>query len=105
MQNRTGVYLRMRLLLLAFGYNATHTAAGRFRMFPSDLASAARFAVLATILAAGAAAQPSNGYVFVAPGGYACCSGNSPTLHFGVGGEYVIGKGFGAGAEIGGVGM
>lgn len=49
-------------------------------------------------------AQPSNGYVFFAPGGATCCGHTDMTLHFGVGGEAVLGKGVGVGAEIGAVG-
>ena len=50
-----------------------------------------------------AAAQPSNGYVFIAPGGVSCCGHTSMTLQFGAGGEAVLGKGVGIGAEIGAV--
>lgn len=49
-------------------------------------------------------AQPSNGYVFFAPGGVTCCGHTAMTLQFGVGGEAVLGKGIGVGAEIGAVG-
>jgi hypothetical protein len=50
-----------------------------------------------------ASAQRSNGYFFVAPGG---SSGRSTdaTLHIGGGGEIVLGKGIGLGAEIGALG-
>ena len=41
------------------------------------------------------------GYLFVAPGGAASNQDSSPTMHFGGGGEYLIYKGLGAGAEIG----
>ena len=51
-----------------------------------------------------AAAQPSNGYIFFAPGGVTCCGHTSMTLHFGAGGEAVLGKGVGIGAEIGALG-
>lgn len=51
-------------------------------------------------LAALAAAQNSNGYVYVSPGGVSCCGHTTTTLHLG-GGEGIIGKGFGVGAEIG----
>ena len=46
-------------------------------------------------------AQPSNGYVFFAPGGVSCCGNTAMTLHTGVGGEAVLWKGIGIGAEIG----
>ena len=49
-------------------------------------------------------AQPSNGYVFVAPGGITCCGHTTMTLQCGVGGEGVLGKGIGVGAEVGAVG-
>src|SRR5689334_21428333 len=49
-------------------------------------------------------AQTSNGYVFVAPGGVTCCGYTSMTLQFGVGGEVVLGKGIGVGAELGALG-
>ena len=47
------------------------------------------------------AAQPSHGYVFFAPGGVTCCHNSSMTLQFGAGGEAVLGKGLGVGAELG----
>ncbi len=46
-------------------------------------------------------AQSSNGYVFFAPGGASCCGNTSMTVHFGGGGEAVLWKGIGAGAELG----
>ncbi len=46
-------------------------------------------------------AQPSNLYLFAAPGGVTCGGYTSMTLQFGAGGEYVIGKGVGAGVELG----
>ena len=49
-------------------------------------------------------AQRSNGYGFFAPGGVTCCGFTAMTLHFGFGGEVMIGKGVGAGAEIGALG-
>lgn len=60
-----------------------------------------RLFVMILGLAAAAAAQSSNGYVFVAPGGVTCCGNTTTTLHLGGGGEGIIGKGFGAGVEIG----
>src|SRR5690349_7050457 len=43
----------------------------------------------------GPAAGPAvNGYAFFAPGGVSCCGYTATTLHFGFGGEAVIGKGF-----------
>ena len=48
-----------------------------------------------------ASAQHSNGYVFVAPGGATCCGRTTATIHAGVGGEAVLTKGIGVGAEIG----
>jgi hypothetical protein len=51
-----------------------------------------------------AQAQPSNGYVFFAPGGITCCGRTEMTLHFGFGGEAVLGRGIGLGLEIGALG-
>ena len=59
---------------------------------------------LLVLLAGVAGAQSSNGYVFFAPGGVSCCGYTAMTLHFGVGGEAVLGKGVGIGAEIGALG-
>lgn len=59
---------------------------------------------LMAALALAAAAQHSNGYVFVAPGGATCCGHTASTLHFGFGGEGILGKGVGIGAELGGLG-
>ena len=55
-------------------------------------------------LAAVAVAQSSNGYVFVAPGGVSCCGHTQSTLHVGGGGEAILWKGLGVGAEVGAVG-
>jgi hypothetical protein len=63
-----------------------------------------RTAALAYLLAGTLAAQSSNGYVFFAPGGVTCCSNTTMMLHFGVGGEAVLGKGVGLGAELGAMG-
>ncbi|MBZ5724848.1 MAG: hypothetical protein LAP87_07605 [Acidobacteriia bacterium] len=60
--------------------------------------------VLAGVFALALQAQSSNGYLFFAPGGVTCCGTTSMTLHAGVGGEGVIGKGIGIGAELGAVG-
>jgi hypothetical protein len=49
-------------------------------------------------------AQPSHGYVFVAPGGVTCCGNTSMMMQFGAGGEAVLGKGVAIGAEIGALG-
>ncbi len=49
-------------------------------------------------------AQSSNGYLFFAPGGITCCGYTTMTLHFGAGGEAILGKGIGLGAEIGALG-
>ena len=61
-------------------------------------------AVLLCLLTGILAAQPSNGYVFFAPGGVTCCHNTSMTLQFGVGGEAVLWKGVGLGGEIGALG-
>ena len=67
-----------------------------------------RHAIFASILLgvfAGALdAQPSNGYVFFAPGGVTCCGHTAMTLQFGVGVEGVLAKGIGVGAEVGALG-
>ncbi len=55
-------------------------------------------------LAGAVRAQSSNGYVFFAPGGVTCCGHTAMTLHFGAGGEAVLGAGIGLGAEIGALG-
>lgn len=54
-----------------------------------------------TMSVAPAAAQHSNGYVFFAPGAASCGGCSNMTLHFGAGGEGIIGKGVGIGAELG----
>jgi hypothetical protein len=56
-------------------------------------------------MACSLAAQPSHGYVFFTPGGASCCGHTSMTMQFGAGGEYVIKKGIGIGAEIGALGF
>jgi Outer membrane protein beta-barrel domain len=55
--------------------------------------------------ALGAEAARSNGYVFVAPGGETAGGYTNKTLHLGVGGEYVIGKGIGVGGDVGALGL
>jgi len=61
-------------------------------------------AVLIGVVAGPLRAQPSNGYLFFAPGGVTCCGHTAMTLHFGAGGEKVLAKGIGVGAEIGALG-
>jgi hypothetical protein len=51
-----------------------------------------------------AAAQHSNGYVFIAPGAVTGGGESMSTLHFGGGGEAILGKGIGFAAEIGAIG-
>ena len=43
------------------------------------------------------------GYVFIAPGTYIGNAGSTATMHFGGGGEGLVYKGLGLGAEIGGI--
>jgi hypothetical protein len=50
-------------------------------------------------------AQPSNGYIFFSPGGVTCCGHTEATLQFGGGGEAVLGKGIGIGAELSALGL
>jgi hypothetical protein len=66
---------------------------------------ALRAAALGCLLSAVVAAQPSNGYAFFAPGGVTCCSSTTMMLQFGVGGEAVLWKGIGVGAEVGVLGL
>jgi hypothetical protein len=47
-------------------------------------------------------AQPSHGYLFVAPGGASDL--NRSTIHLGAGGEFIVPAGIGIGAEIGALG-
>jgi hypothetical protein len=63
-----------------------------------------RLLLLAILLVPAVRAQSSNGYVFFAPGGITCCGYTSMTLQFGAGGEAVLGKGIGIGAELSAVG-
>ena len=62
--------------------------------------------LLITFLASSllALAQDSNGYLFAAPGGATSGSYTTAMLHIGGGGEGVVGKGIGVGAEIGALG-
>ena len=60
--------------------------------------------VLLGVFAGDLVAQRSNGYVFFAPGGVTCCGHTAMTLQFGLGGEGVLGKGIGVGAEVGALG-
>ena len=60
-----------------------------------------RSAVLAAVFAAAAAAQSTSGWVFVAPGGATGSARTQATLQAGAGFEVPVGKGFGAGAEVG----
>ncbi|HTQ56004.1 MAG TPA: outer membrane beta-barrel protein [Bryobacteraceae bacterium] len=63
-----------------------------------------RIASLALVFCAAAAAQSSSGYVYVAPGGATSSGNTSMTLQMGVGGDFILGKGIGVGAEVGAVG-
>jgi len=49
-------------------------------------------------------AQDSSGYVFFAPGGITAGGHTAMTLHFGGGGEGILGKGIGLGLELGALG-
>lgn len=55
---------------------------------------------LTAILAGAAHGQSSNGYFFAAPGGATCCGSTLTTVQLGGGGEYVLGRGVGAGVEL-----
>jgi hypothetical protein len=57
------------------------------------------------VLGGAVRAQHSNGYVYFAPGGVSCCGHTAMTIQLGVGGEAILGKGIGVGAEIGAVGV
>ena len=56
------------------------------------------------VLPATAWAQHSHGYLFVAPGGISSAGHTSTSLHLGAGGEALLVKGIGIGAELGVVG-
>jgi hypothetical protein len=62
------------------------------------------FCLSLAICAGNVYAQRSNGYVFFAPGGVSCCGYTAMTLQAGVGGEAVLGKGVGIGAELSALG-
>ncbi len=64
----------------------------------------AKLAVLISALAAAAAAQSSNGYVFFAPGGVTSGGYTSGTIHLGGGVDAILGKGLGLNLELGVVG-
>jgi hypothetical protein len=64
-----------------------------------------RIGTLLGLFAALAGAQRSSGYVFIAPGGVTCCGITSMMLQGGIGGEKIIGKGIGIGAEIAAQGL
>jgi hypothetical protein len=66
--------------------------------------TAVRTVLLAAAFCAAALAQSSNGYVFFAPGGVTSGGATEMTLHLGAGGEGILGKGVGVGAEIGALG-
>lgn len=51
-----------------------------------------------------ARAQRSHGYLFLAPGGQSSGGQTAMTLHLGAGGEAVLFKGIGVGAELGALG-
>ena len=59
------------------------------------------FGILFGFFTVAAFAGSSHGYVFLAPGGVTCCHNTSMTLQFGAGGEALLTKGIGAGAELG----
>jgi len=60
--------------------------------------------ILFLALAAAAAAQQSNAYLFVAPGAAIGGSSDVSTLHVGVGADIMIARVFGANVEIGALG-
>ena len=60
--------------------------------------------LLAVVLSAAAQAQHSHGYLFVAPGGISASGHTAMTIHLGAGGEGILGKGIGIGAELGALG-
>jgi len=63
-----------------------------------------RILLLTAFLVTALQAQPSNGYFFLAPGGVSCCGHTAMTLQIGGGGEAVLGKGVGIGAELSALG-
>jgi hypothetical protein len=63
------------------------------------------FSLFLAVCAGNLHAQRSNGYIFFAPGGVNCCGEpTAMTLQGGFGGEWVIGKGIGAGGELSALG-
>jgi hypothetical protein len=60
--------------------------------------------ILLGLLAGILRAQPSHATVFFAPGGVTCCGHTAMTLQAGIGGEAVLFKGIGLGADIGAIG-
>jgi hypothetical protein len=64
-----------------------------------------RILLLAGLTHPATQAQSSNGYAFFAPGAVTCCGYISMTLQFGFGGEAVLGKGIGIGAELSALGV
>ncbi|HTT62016.1 MAG TPA: outer membrane beta-barrel protein [Bryobacteraceae bacterium] len=63
-----------------------------------------KIALLLITFCAAAAAQSSSGYVYFAPGGASSSGNTSMTIQVGGGGDFILGKGIGVGAEIGAVG-
>jgi hypothetical protein len=63
-----------------------------------------RVAFLMLTICGIAAAQSSSGYVYFAPGGATVSGQTAMTFQMGAGGDFILGKGIGLGAEIGAVG-
>ena len=64
-----------------------------------------RVAFLVPMICAVLAAQSSSGYVYFAPGGLTAGSQTAMTFQMGAGGDFILGRGVGLGAEIGAVGL
>ncbi len=62
-----------------------------------------KFAFLLLVFCATALAQSSAGYIFFAPGGVTSSGYTSGTYQIGGGGDVILGKGIGVGAEIGAI--
>lgn len=60
-----------------------------------------KFALFLLVFRAAAMAQSSAGYVFFAPGAVTSEGNSSATYQIGGGGDIILGKGIGVGAEIG----